>query len=70
MKSGDDRAIANAARLQIPGADIEGEIADRIVAQKRAKEALQESREERRHREMLAAHGYGFGGYRRPGYYY
>jgi len=70
MKSSDDYAIANAARLQSPDADIEGEIADRIVAQKRAREMEQDMRAERRHREMMSAHGYGYGGYHRyPGYY-
>lgn len=55
MKSGDDHALHNANRLLAPGADIEGEIADRIVAQKRRKEADQYWRDERRHQELMAS---------------
>lgn len=69
MKSSDDIAIRGAKRLLDPDADIEGEIADRIVAQKRARESAQEMNAERRHRELMAAHGYGFGGYGRSYYY-
>lgn len=59
MKSRDDRAIARASRLQSPDADLDGEVADRIVAQKRAREAAHEMQAERRHQELMAVHGYG-----------
>lgn len=55
LKGGDDAAIHNAKRLLAPNADLEEEIANRIVAQKRMREADQYFRDERRHRELLDA---------------
>jgi len=56
MKYSDDHAIRNARHLLKPTTNVDGAIADRIVAQKRARESDQYWREERRHQQMLNLH--------------
>ena len=56
MKYSDDHAIRNARHLLKPTTDVDGAIADRIVAQKRARESDQYWREERRHQQILNLH--------------
>lgn len=55
MKGRDNLAIYHAKRLLRPDADLDSEMADRVVRQKRNQEFNRYMNEERRHRELLSS---------------